>query len=334
MCWSHNFVHFHFLDIAAKCRNEVVPRESVLGHLLNAHLRFTSCINEAGTSGGWDNPSGNYSIIGDQYSPWKIQPYSEQQFVFKVAQNCSNYYLDIDETTGKVNTINFDQFPPQWVKDRMQSNDDNFNSNKNGIRGLIPYLDFCTDYYIAIQRFIDNLWLNDISRNNHRESLLEKDIVYQFIHHVESHGMPGISQVDPQTVLATLIWTGAILHSGDHILFGKIFDIYGYMVSPCAWNSDDKWTDILQGSFRVNQFKAFQTKCFIDMFVKYNKSWLNANDTLSNKKLYQNFKYVPHIRRRKHANKVHKLFLQDLEYVNQQWRWMLDVKDLAASTSF
>ena len=105
--WSHNWVHFHLLDIAAKCRNEIVPPESVLGHLLNAHLRFTSPINLAGMDNGFKNPNGNSSNIFDRYTPWKIQPLSTQQFAFKVSQNCANYYLDIDSTTGRVNKVRY-----------------------------------------------------------------------------------------------------------------------------------------------------------------------------------------------------------------------------------
>ena len=219
-----------------------------------------------------------------------------------------------------------DHFPPQWVKDRI---------NSKHLRGLIPYLDMCTDYYIAVKRFIDNLWLNDISNNNHFESLLEKDMVYQFIQHVESNGMPGISQIDPQSFLATLIWTSSVVHTADHVEYGKIFDIYGFMVSPQPWDSKyDEWTDVLQGTFRKHQWRAFQTKCFIQMFVKYKKSWFWANDTLGHCKLYKKFNLVPDERRRSQANKVHKLFLKDLDFVNQQWKWMLDISDIAASTCF
>ena len=57
--WSHNWVHFHFLDICAKYKDDVVPPQSILGCLLNAHLRFTSEINVAGPSEGFFNPANN-----------------------------------------------------------------------------------------------------------------------------------------------------------------------------------------------------------------------------------------------------------------------------------
>ena len=333
--WTHNWIHFHLLDISAKCRHEVVSSESVIGHLLHAHLRYTSSINESGIGDALNQPHGKYGSIIDKYTPYKIDPMSGEQFVFKVAQNCSNYYLNIDNC-GVVTGIDKDKYPPKWVKDRMNIDNDNDNNNNNcNVRGLIPYLDMCADYYIVIKRFIDNLWLNDISNNNHYESLLEKDMVYQFIRHVEANGMPGLSQIEPQSVLATLIWTSGVVHSADHVIYGKIFDIYGFHTSPQPWDGKyDTWKDILQGSFGKHQWRAFKSKCFNDTFVNYHKSWFWAHDTLADKKLYKNFKYVPDDQRRIRANKIHKLYLEDLKYVNEQWKWLIDINDLAASTCF
>ena len=377
--WTHNWVHFHLLDICAKCYKEIVPDESVLGHLLDAHLRFTSTINNAGIGGAIHQPMGTYSKFTDRIVPYKVMPVAPQQFMFKVAQNCANYYLDIDSTNGKVKNIQTSQFPPKWVKERInstyayesgsesavsvdfqyqerkpQTQDDEKKTGLNDtddvnpdhsfgpkpninidIRGLIPYLDMCSDYYVVIKRFIDNLWLNDIAHNNHFESLLEKDMVYQFIQHIEANGLPGISQVEPQAVLATIIWTAGVIHTADHLLYAKVFNTYGFFASLQAWDGKyDAWTDILQGSFKRHQWKAFQTKCFLDMFVHYRKSWFFARDTLTDEKLYRNFQNVPDKKRKKRANKIHQLFLQDLDKVNQQWRWMVNVKDLAASTCF
>ena len=70
------------------------------------------------------------------------------------------------------------------------------------------------------------------------------------------------------------------------------------------------------------------------MYVSYNKSWFWAHDTLSDEKLYEKFKYVPDDARRTRANKIHNLFLEDLKCVNKQWKWLVNVDDLAASTCF
>ena len=157
------------MDICAKYKDDVIPSQSILGCLLNAHLRFTSEINRDGPAEGFFNPSGNYGLLRE-IAPWKVQPVSSRQFRYKIAQNTVAYYLNIDKRTGQADCIKHENFPPIWVQQRMHGN----KHYKSNIRGLLPYLDMLTDYYIVFKRFIDNLWLNNVHVSNHNESLLEK----------------------------------------------------------------------------------------------------------------------------------------------------------------
>ena len=187
--WSHNWVHFHFLDLAAKYKDDVVPPQSVLGILLNAHLRYTSSINNAGPGDSFFNPQSKRHGCLSKYAIWKVQPMPGIQFRYKVAQNTTSYYLETDEISGNKKQIKFDKFPPMWVRQRMPDDKINF---KKHIRGVIPSLDMLADYYIVIKRFVDNLWLNEVDISNHRQTLLEKDMFYQFLRQLETHGLPGI----------------------------------------------------------------------------------------------------------------------------------------------
>ena len=209
---------------------------------------------------------------------------------------------------------------------------------------MIPYLDMLSDYYIVIKRFIDNLWLNDVDIANHRSSLIEKDITFQYLRQLETHGMPGITKIDPTIVLSTLIFTSSIMHAADHIIYYKIANTYGMYGSTIPWITESKdgnkkytWKNVLQGSFNRTQWLALGTQTFNTLFVQYKKSFhycFKPNDLLTSKKLYNNFKNVLYRRKRIKCNQIHDLFRKELYYVNQQWYWALDIDDVPASTSF
>ena len=238
----------------------------------------------------------------------------------------------MDKDTGCTRRIKSENFPPPWVQQRLKTNS-NYRVN---LRGVVPYLDMLTDYYIVIKRFVDNLWLNGIQVSNHNESLLEKDIAFQFIKQIETHGMPGISKIDPRIVLATLIWTSSVVHAADHITYTKMSRTYGFYNSPIEWNSPKvrTWKDVIQGNWKKCQWEAFRTQCFLDLFVTYNKSWFWPHDRLTSKNLYKRFKTVLYPKKRQKANQIHDLFREELYYVNNQWYWALDVDTIPASTCF
>ena len=202
------------------------------------------------------------------------------------------------------------------------------------------------DYYIVIKRFVDNLWLNDVDIANHRASLIEKDITFQFLRQLETHGMPGITNIDPTIVLATLVWTSSVVHASDHILFYKIFKIYGMYGSPIPWKTESNdgkkkytWKDVLQGGMFNTQWLAVGTQAFNSIFVKYKKSWKwncfkKRNDLLTSINLYNKFNNVLYKRKKIKCNQIHDLFRKELYYVNQQWYWAIDVDDIPASTCF
>ena len=127
-----------------------------------------------------------------------------------------------------------------------------------------------------------------------------------------------------------------VVHGADHITYSKLCSNYGFYNSPVEWNSNKvkTWEDVLRGSWKKSQWEAFRTQCFIDLFVKYNKSWFKPNDMLTDPNLYNKFKSVLYQRKRNKANQIHSLFLQELYYVNKQWYWVIDVDSIPASTCF
>ena len=117
---THNWVHFHFLDIAASITPTIVPRESVLGNFLFTHLRFTSSINTAGPGKSFVEPNAEQTWA-THLLIWKVQPVSQQQFVSYVATNTYKHYFGNDKYSVHDYRRSQDckqALPPAWVKTR------------------------------------------------------------------------------------------------------------------------------------------------------------------------------------------------------------------------
>merc|ERR1712087_369693 len=100
------------------------------------------------------------------------------------------------------------------------------------------------------------------------------------------------------------------------------------------WDERDRWADVLQGDFRWSQHEAFKTKSFVDTFVDYNKSWLTKRDMTASPGLYNYWKDVPYKSKRPKLCKLHEQFRGELKELNAKWKWLVNLDDLAASTSF
>eukprot|EP01064_Diplonema_japonicum_P030789 TRINITY_DN531_c0_g1_i11.p1 TRINITY_DN531_c0_g1~~TRINITY_DN531_c0_g1_i11.p1 ORF type:complete len:638 (+),score=149.43 TRINITY_DN531_c0_g1_i11:77-1990(+) len=323
--WSHNWVHFNLLDSAAALTPDVVPKRSVLRALLTPHLRFTPTINTAGPADGILNPQHAEDDTLKKFLPWKVQGQTAQQFLAKVAENCLQHYLKADETTGE-KIVDPVAFPPEFVTDRLEPD--------NKLQGLLPYLDFLTEVYKAMEVYAQNLWVGEGSP--HSERIIEHDIFMQWVRHIEQSvgSLKGLSKVDPVKLLATLLWT-TVVHGADHDVCGRIntkWMMFGSAV-PVDW--DGEWQDVLKGSLFGTQLHAFRSSTFISCFGGYKNSWFTKGaDLLVSPGLYNDWNSVPCEQTRCRLRAHHGTLLASLHGISKKWGWLSDVAGLPASVSF
>eukprot|EP01064_Diplonema_japonicum_P030796 TRINITY_DN531_c0_g1_i9.p1 TRINITY_DN531_c0_g1~~TRINITY_DN531_c0_g1_i9.p1 ORF type:complete len:547 (+),score=140.05 TRINITY_DN531_c0_g1_i9:45-1685(+) len=208
-------------------------------------------------------------------------------------------------------------FPPEFVTDRLEPD--------NKLQGLLPYLDFLTEVYKAMEVYAQNLWV-----------VIEHDIFTQWVRHMaeEVKSVKGLSKVDPVKLLATLLWT-TVVHGADHDVCGRIntkWMMFGSAV-PVDW--DGEWQDVLKGSLFGTQLHAFRSSTFISCFGGYKNSWFTKGaDLLVSPGLYNDWNSVPCEQTRCRLRAHHGTLLASLHGISKKWGWLSDVAGLPASVSF
>jgi len=255
-------------------------------------------------------------------------------------------------------------FPPWWVIVRRWYGEKSTKNHPEAEkwRGIIPYLDYLSDYYYVIQRFVKKLWgFNEdesvseadtemkeqgdvqVAVHEHTEkepllmdTLLERDMYEQWLNDLERNGLPGIKskkfhRVD---IITTIIWTSSVVHAGDHISYGSIFRNWPMYCSVKGYDGTGTWKDILWNS--DSQSVAFKTSMFLNFYVQYHYSWLKiiSQDMLTSPGLYKYWEKVPNKKKMDRLKRGHEEFLSNLRDMNKKWGWFLDNRTLCASTCF
>ena len=239
---AHNWVHFHFLSAAVVAAQEV-RTGTIFGEVLRAHLRFTAEINVSGHSVGPHHPHSTGGAT--EHLPWKSNIHGGT-FRLMVADRAHNYY--VDKAKNEVRDV----FPAKFVQDRL---DPEF---ANDYLGLVPYLDFLTEWYKVIREFVNELFEHE---------LIEAVQWAHFVGQLEKEAMPGIKQANRVDVFATLIWTSAICHSVDHKLTSAFRD-YGNFRRNKRWSDGGSWEDLLVGEWLSGaQWNLVRTHAFYNLFA-------------------------------------------------------------------
>ena len=319
---THNWTHFHFMDIIAAHSGDVLPAKSTIGILVGTHLRFTSMINSLGPAYDFFAP-GAQSTSFVRHVPWKWFVMSTKAFVNGVAERSVSHYVKKDEAGNR--RVDPKAFPPTFVMQRTEP---------NNLRDLAPYLDFNAEVYFAIEDFVRSIFRGKAKlRNGTLVDLIERDLVDQWVRHLESKHLPGLTAIDEDPIergiriLSTMMWT-PVVHYCDHVLWYEMATHSGMFSSAHPWKEDGHWKDVLQGQ----GYKTFKTAVFANLFVECKDSWFTGNkDKLTSPHLYQEFKKIEITQKRAALQMLHQDFLANMRTIKEKWSWALNCDDIPAS---
>lgn len=215
LCWAHNWQHFVFPDLGAAAQQRLNP-ESTLAKLLAPHLRFTIRINQVRDHG---SAIENFDTWSYYLRVYILLPMTSSEFlvhnsvktnVFYYPDNAINDGPRRFELAGSEKTLSQFRIPPF----------DGVTAAKDAYHYMLYA------YYKVIRKFVARVWPN-----------IDPKDWEQWLDFVGPK-MPILRVAEPIDVLATLIWTVSVVHSGDHASLGE-GRAYWMSAVNRPWNAED-----------------------------------------------------------------------------------------------
>lgn len=238
LCWAHNWQHFVFPDVAGTIQQRLDPN-GVLYRLLAPHLRFTIRINQVRDHG---SAIENFDSWWYKWRVYVLLPMTSSEFLVHNSIKTNNFYWpDAEANKGprKEELKGSDEMLSQF---RIPPYD-----GMTAAKDAYHYMLYA--YYKVIRKFVAAVWPS-IGAADWKQWL---EYVGQYL--------PVVLEANPVDVLATIIWTVSVVHSGDHASLGEG---RAYWVSAVnrQWNE----SDAANPRAIFSRWMYCRTQAFFDVF--------------------------------------------------------------------